>query len=104
MLCLSLDFSNLKNFISEKNLEPILSNIQLCHDDLEKGQGPASGLLGWKTPQISELVRNEIETAANSLREKCELFIVIGIGGSYIGSQAGLTFLQPFFSNQLGYL
>ena len=102
MLCLSLDFSNLKNFISEKNLEPILSNIQLCHGDLEKGQGPASGLLGWKTPQISELVRNEIETAANSLREKCELFIVIGIGGSYIGSQAGVTFLQPSFSNLIG--
>ena len=102
MLCLSLDFSNLKNFISEKNLEPILSNIQLCHDDLEKGQGPASGLLGWKTPQISELVQNDIETTANSLREKCELFIVIGIGGSYIGSQAGLTFLQPSFSNHIG--
>ena len=102
MLYLSLDFSNLKNFISEKYLDPILSNIQLCHDDLENRQGPASGLLGWKTPQISELVRNDIETVANSLRQKCELFIVIGIGGSYIGSQAGLTFLQPFFSNQLG--
>jgi len=102
MLSLSLDFSNLKNFISEKNLDPILSNIQLCHDDLEKGQGSASGFLGWKIPQISELVRKDIETAANSLREKCELFIVIGIGGSYIGSQAGLTFLQPFFSNQIG--
>ena len=102
MLSLSLDFSNLKNFISEKNLDPILSNIQLCHDDLEKGKGSVSGFLGWKTPQISELVRKNIETAANSLREKCELFIVIGIGGSYIGSQAGLTFLQPFFSNQIG--
>jgi len=102
MLCLSLDFSNLKNFISEKNLDPILSNIQLCHDDLEKGKGSVSGFLGWKTPQISELVRQNIETAANSLREKCELFIVIGIGGSYIGSQAGLTFLQPSFSNQIG--
>ena len=102
MLSLSLDFSNLKNFISEKNLDPILSNIQLCHDDLEKGQGHVSGFLGWKTPQISELVRKDIETAANSLREKCELFIVIGIGGSYIGSQAGLTFLQPSFSNQIG--
>ena len=101
MLCLSLDFSNLKNFISEKNLDPILSNIQLCHDDLEKGKGSVSGFLGWKTPQISELVRKNIETAANSLREKCELFIVIGIGGSYIGSQAGLTFLQPSFSNQI---
>ena len=102
MLCLSLDFSNLKNFISEKNLDPILSNIQLCHDDLEKGQGSVSGFLGWKAPQISELVRNNIKTAANSIREKCELFIVIGIGGSYIGSQAGLTFLQPSFSNQIG--
>ena len=102
MLCLSLDFSNLKNFISEKNLDPILSNIQLCHDDLEKGQGSVSGFLGWKAPQISELVRNDIKTAANSIREKCELFIVIGIGGSYIGSQAGLTFLQPSFSNQIG--
>ena len=102
MFCLSLDFSNLKNFISENDLEAILSNIQLCHKNLEKGHGPGSDFLGWKTPALSELTRNGIEEAANSLREKCDVFIVIGIGGSYIGSQAGLTFLQPSFSNQIG--
>ena len=68
----------------------------------KKDKGLFPVFLAGRAPQISELVRNDIKTAANSIREKCELFIVIGIGGSYIGSQAGLTFLQPSFSNQIG--
>ena len=60
MLSLSLDFSNLKNFISEKNLDPILSNIQLCHDDLEKGQGSVSGFLGWKTFSVQPTIPRSV--------------------------------------------
>ena len=98
---LSLDFSNLKTFISEKDLEAIYPKILSCHEMLEKGQGLGSHFLGWKKPEISKTVLTEINEVAKSVRELCQVFIVIGIGGSYIGSQAGITFLKPSFPNQL---
>ena len=47
------------------------------------------------------VVINKINEVAKSVRERCQIFIVIGIGGSYIGSQAGITFLKSSFPNQL---
>ena len=94
---LSLDFDNLNNFIPE--ISVVTSNIQSCHEMLERGNGPGSDFLGWMHP-AANLV--EIERVAKSLRDQCEVFIVIGIGGSYIGAQAGLTFLKSSLPNQLG--
>ena len=98
---LSLDFSNLKTFISEKDLEAIYPKVLSCHEMLENGQGLGSHFLGWKKPGISKTVLTEINEVAKSVRELCQVFIVIGIGGSYIGSQAGITFLKSSFPNQL---
>ena len=98
---LSLDFSNLKSFISEKDLEAICPKVLSCHEMLENGQGLGSHFLGWKKPGISKTVLTEINEVAKSVRELCQVFIVIGIGGSYIGSQAGITFLKSSFPNQL---
>jgi len=98
---LSLDFSNLKTFISEKDLEAIYPKVLSCHEMLENGQGLGSHFLGWKKPGVSKTVLTEINEVAKSVRELCQVFIVIGIGGSYIGSQAGITFLKSSFPNQL---
>ena len=94
---LSLDFNNLNNFIPE--ISVVTSSIQSCHEMLERGDGPGSDFLGWMNPAAN---LDEIERVAKSLRDQCEVFIVIGIGGSYIGAQAGLTFLKSSFPNQLG--
>ena len=99
---LSFDFSNLKGFISEKALEHLSPDIQACHESLEKGEGPGSEFLGWKSPGKPESIPGEIEEVAESLRDRCEVFIVVGIGGSYMGAQAGLTFLKSSFPNGLG--
>ncbi len=98
---LSLDLNNLKTFISEKDLEAIYPKVLSYHEMLENGQGLGSDFLGWKKPGLSKAVLAEINEVAKSVRELCQVFIVIGIGGSYIGSQAGITFLKPSFLNQL---
>ena len=98
---LFLDFGNLKSSVSEKALELISSNVRFCNEFLEKRQGPGSDFLGWKTPKNSEFLLDEIEELAMSLRDHCEVFIVVGIGGSYMGAQAGLTFLKSSFPNRM---
>jgi glucose-6-phosphate isomerase len=66
---------------------------------LENGDGPGADFRGWMQPAVN---LGEIEAVAKSLRDQCEVFIVIGIGGSHIGAKAGLTFLKSSFPNQLG--
>ena len=95
MSLLSLDFSNLNKFIPEKST--VLPSIQSCHEILETGNGPGSDFLGWLQPTVN---LGEIEKVAKSLCDQCEVFIVVGIGGSYIGAKAGLTFLKSSFPNQ----
>ena len=41
-----------------------------------------------------------ILAAADDIRKKCDVFIVIGIGGSYLGARAAIEFLQGPFHNQ----
>ena len=98
---LSLDFNNLKTFISEKDLEAIYPKVLSCHEMLESGQGLGSDFLGWKKPEFFKTVLAEINEVAKSVRELCQVFIVIGIGGSYIGSQAGITYLKSSFPSHL---
>jgi len=58
--------------------------------------------LGWRTlPEDydkEEFAR--IKAAAQAIRESCDVFIVIGIGGSYLGARAAIEFCKsPYYNN-----
>ena len=66
---------------------------------LHSGEGKGNDFLGWvKLPSsIDEEALSAIEAAAAKLREKCDLVICIGIGGSYLGAKAVLEAMaNPF--------
>ncbi len=50
---------------------------------------------GWYTLDKSELAR--IESTADRIRENCDVFLVIGIGGSYMGAKAVIDAMSPYF-------
>ena len=66
--------------------------------------GKGSGYLGWSflPSGFSYTVATEIISIADSIRNMCDAFIVVGIGGSYLGSRAGISYLSSSFSNQFG--
>ncbi|MDW7652125.1 MAG: glucose-6-phosphate isomerase, partial [Bacillota bacterium] len=70
---------------------------------LESGQGPGSEYAGWlnwpKTHDREEAAR--LKSVAAKVRERAEVFIVIGIGGSYLGARSALSLLTHTFANQL---
>ena len=57
---------------------------------LESGQGAGSDFLGWVhlPSSITEAFLDEVQATANILREKAEIIVVAGIGGSYLGPRA----------------
>ena len=101
---LSLNCDNLKSFVTEQEVISLQEQVSLCHDRLEGGTGKGSDYLGWlRLPsRFSDAISAEIETTASSIRDCCEVFIIVGIGGSYLGARAGISYLNSSFSNQFG--
>ena len=101
---LSLDSENLKPFLSDQEVNDPQSQVNLCHDGLKGGTGKGSDYLGWSClpSEFSDSVATEIISTADSIRNICDAFIVVGIGGSYLGSRAGISYLSSSFSNQFG--
>jgi glucose-6-phosphate isomerase len=99
---LSINLKNTGKFISA---EEIIATAQLSvrHlDTLNNGTGPGNDFLGWLTlPDdiLSQLER--IEKTAAHLRSVSDTTVVIGIGGSYLGSRAVIEALSHSFSSLL---
>ena len=89
-------------FIENGDLETIQSEISKAHADLLAKTGEGKDFLGWITLpddyDKDEFAR--IKKAAKKIQNSCDVFIVIGIGGSYLGSRAVIEFLKsPMYNS-----
>lgn len=100
---LSVDFSNVEKFILDGELEHNLYKLGFAHDKLENKNGLGNEMLGWLDLPID---RNEaeiarIKTCADRIRKQADVFIIVGIGGSYLGAKAVIDLFSNTFSNML---
>jgi glucose-6-phosphate isomerase len=100
----SLDIENIKPFITDKEIEGLQPEVTGLHKELENGKGPGSDYLGWLhlPSAVTEESIKEIEDAARYIKTGSDVFISIGIGGSYLGPKAAVEFAGHTFRNQLG--
>ncbi len=103
MTAIKLDLQNISPFISGSALADCQEKVTRIHQSMEKGEGAGSEFLGWlhlpsNTPD-SLLV--DVNREAERLRGLAEVVVCIGIGGSYLGARAALTFCSHTFGNQL---
>lgn len=100
---LFFDYSRALSFFKEDELTYQQEMVRSAHDMIDNRKGPGNEYLGWVELPIQydqeELVR--IEQAAQKIREDSEVLLVIGIGGSYLGSKAAIEMLSHSFYNQL---
>jgi glucose-6-phosphate isomerase len=85
---------------SEKNA--YTASFLAAQEMLEKKSGPGNDFLGWLDLPVTidaATVNRVIETAAK-IREKADVLICIGIGGSYLGAKAAIEFVSPTFEDQ----
>jgi glucose-6-phosphate isomerase len=70
-----------------------------CISQLHRATGRGNDFLGWlRLPtSITGESQAEIEKTAHALRRKCEVVVVIGIGGSYLGAKAAIDALNNSF-------
>ena len=87
---IKLDISRVYDFIGKKEIENLRDETILAQNTLYAGTGDGSEYLGWlRLPSaITDQQISDIEAAVSGLREKTELLLVVGIGGSYLGARA----------------
>ena len=70
-----------------------------CINQLHQGTGAGNDFLGWLhlPSSITDEALASIENVADTLRRKCEVVVVTGIGGSYLGAKAAIDALNNSF-------
>jgi len=100
MINLKLDHSKVKSFISEKEINDFQKNIDKSHKALLNKTGKGNDFLGWVSlpSEIDEQLIDNIETDAKAISKIAEIYVVIGIGGSYLGARAVIEALNHNFA------
>lgn len=92
---------NTKNAEQFGDIYSLESELSTAHDALINKTGLGSEFTGWVTLP-SDYDRSEfsrIKAAAEKIKRDSEAFLVIGIGGSYLGARAAINFLRGTFYN-----
>ncbi len=100
MNMITLDIKNVFDFVPEQEIMKMQPEVDACMEKLISGTGEGNDFLGWVNlpSKITETDFNAIEKTAHRLREKSEIIIVIGIGGSYLGAKAVNDALSDHFA------
>ena len=93
---IKVDISNVWGQLSLPDLLAIEKEIAAAHATLADGTGDGNDFLGWlKLPvakETPEMLR--IRAAAEHIRQNSDVFVVVGIGGSYLGPRAAIELMQ----------
>ena len=91
------------SFIKENEIQSFENDAKHAHDLLHSGTGAGGDFTGWLNLPIN-FDRNEIEKIKEISRKiinESDIFIVIGIGGSYLGARACIEALSSRFNKNL---
>ena len=100
MKSISLNITKAASFLAEDAVKAYEPKVKAAQEALENGTCEGNDFLGWLHWQssITPEFLNEIQAVANTLREKCEVVVVAGIGGSYLGARAVIEGLGNSFA------
>ena len=97
---ISVDITKAAQFLKPGAIEAYESQVKAAQEALENGTCPGNDFLGWLhlPTSITPEFLSEIQNTANTLRDKCEVIVVAGIGGSYLGARAVIEALGNSFA------
>ena len=100
MKSISLNITKAASFLAEGPVKAYEPKVKAAQEALENGTCEGNDFLGWLhlPSSITPEFLNEIQAVANTLREKCEVVVVAGIGGSYLGARAVIEGLSNSFA------
>lgn len=97
---ISLNIEKALGFISKDAVNAYEAQVKACSEALHNGTGKGNDFLGWLNlpSSISKEHLADLKATAKVLRENCEVVVVAGIGGSYLGARAVIEALSDSFA------
>lgn len=98
---ISYNDSFLKNAITAHEMESYNQSIASAEKLLSDRNGPGNDFLGWlDLPKImNKSIIQAIQEKATQIREKADVLICVGIGGSYLGARAAIEYSSVSFED-----
>lgn len=102
-MAITLNERFLGNALHDYEVDYLGQFISVAHDLVQNKTGQGNDFLGWVDLPTNydkeEFAR--IKAAAKSIQDKADVLVVIGIGGSYLGSRAVIEALGHSFYNEV---
>ena len=97
---MKLELTHTNSFVNKEMIQSYESQVASTYNTIYNRTGAGNDFLGWVNlpSEIGESLIADIEKTAAELRKKSEIFVVIGIGGSYLGARAVIEALQNHFA------
>ena len=101
---IQLDITKAAQFLHTDAIAAYEPQVKAAQEALENGTCPGNDFLGWLhlPSSITPEFIAELNATAQVLRENCEVVVVAGIGGSYLGARTVIEALSNSFQWLLG--
>ena len=101
-MALTINEKFLEGFVAAHEMDYLEAEATSALDRVLKKTGAGADFLGWVDLPIDydkeEFVR--IKAAAERIKKSCDILVVLGIGGSYLGARAVIEFVKsPLYNN-----
>lgn len=102
---ISLDFNGINNFITKDEIESFKNKVIDINNELESKKDIQEEMLGWLNifKNYKDCEIKDIIDTANNIKEKADVFIIVGIGGSYLGARAVIEMFKKYFGKDNKY-
>lgn len=91
-------------YFTEQEYGDMAPKVKLAHDLLHSGKGPGKEFTGWIEwgKEFDREEYNRVKQVAGEIRTQADAFIVVGVGGSYMGAKSAIEMLCHTFINEDG--
>ncbi len=99
-----LDRRHVSSFLDADARSALQPRVEAAHRTVLDGSGVGGDMLAWRDLVLDpdRALLDEIAAVADEIRERADVLVCIGIGGSYLGAQAVIEALTPYFLNEDG--
>ncbi|HLR35050.1 MAG TPA: glucose-6-phosphate isomerase [Tissierellales bacterium] len=99
----NITFNYSNSFVKEHEISYMASEIETAHNLLHEKSGQGAEFTGWLDYPVNydKGEFNKVKEVGSEIRENSDVFLVIGIGGSYLGARACIEALSHSFFNSL---
>lgn len=99
---LKIDLHRARKFLTDQELQEANKKAEKAFNAVHEKSGPGAEWLGWRDllRDPNDAILEQMDRLAAKIREDADVFILCGIGGSYLGARAVIEALSSFFGSE----